>query len=335
MDRVDYESLIIQDVLNSHQREELNISPWYQRRAVWRPAQKAYLINTIHESKPVPSIYIRHTIDLESERSIKEVVDGQQRIRCLLEYREGAFPARHPEHARPVLYDQLSRTQRIRFLQTALSAGYLVGATDEDVIEIFARINTVAKTLNPQEKRNAAFSGAFKQFCLKEAVERLPFWRENSIFTDNDIARMVEVQFVSDLVMNLLEGLQDFSAQRLTRYYEANEEEFRGERDAKRRLDRLFSQMLSLPVGTLRDTIFARPQVLFSLFLVLDSRARSVSKTALKGCIEDLDARVGAVRSGENQRALRTNVYEAFTTGNMHRIRFRRIRHQAIENYFE
>ena len=34
-----------------------------------------------------------------------------------------------------------------------LSVGYLVGATDPDVIEIFARINTVSKALNPQEKQ--------------------------------------------------------------------------------------------------------------------------------------------------------------------------------------
>ena len=77
MDRVDYESVVIQDLLNFYSRDELNISPWYQRRAVWNRPQKAYLINTVHENKPVPSIYIRHTIDLEHERSVKEVVDGE------------------------------------------------------------------------------------------------------------------------------------------------------------------------------------------------------------------------------------------------------------------
>src|SRR5437764_4765524 len=127
MERVDYESLIIQELLSASERQELNISPWYQRRAVWTTPQKAYLVNTIHERKPVPSIYIRHTIDLESERSIKEVVDGQQRIRCVLEYRTGGFSARHPGHPKPVKYEQLTKNERIAFLQTALSVGYLVG----------------------------------------------------------------------------------------------------------------------------------------------------------------------------------------------------------------
>lgn len=34
MERVDYESLIIQDLLNFHANESLDISPWYQRRSV-------------------------------------------------------------------------------------------------------------------------------------------------------------------------------------------------------------------------------------------------------------------------------------------------------------
>lgn len=333
MDRVDYESLMIQELVNSYEREELDINPWYQRRAVWTRPQKSYLINTIHEKKPIPSIYIRHQIDLESERSIKEVVDGQQRIRCVLDYRAGDLAARHPHHRRPVTYDQLTKPERMTFLQTALSVGYLVGASDQDVIEIFARINTVAKTLNPQEKRNALFSGAFKQFSLAEAVERLPFWREYAIFTDNDIARMIEVQFISDLTMNLLEGLQDFSAPRLTKYYRENEDEFAAEMEVRERLDRLFSQVLSLPSGKLKGNVFARPQVLFSLIMVLDELTEAPARNILERCIVDLDARIEAVRTGDNPEALSPNVYEAFTTGNMHRIRFRNIRRTAIRRY--
>ncbi len=334
MERVDYESLIIQDILATHERRELDINPWYQRRAVWTKPQKAYLINTVFERKPVPSIYVRHAIDLDSEKSVKEVVDGQQRIRCVLEYRAGKFAARHPEHPRPVKYDQLTKPQRMSFLQTALSVGYLVGASDKDVIEIFARINTVSKTLNPQEKRNAQFSGAFKQFCLEEAVERLPFWRNNGIFSDNDISRMVEVQFVSDLVMNLFDGLQDFSSQRLTKYYAANEDEFEAEEDARCRLDALFSQLLLLHEGRLKGTVFARPQVLFSLLVVIDGLPRRPSIGLVERCVDDLDARVESVRSGDNLSALSTDVYESFTTGNMHRIRFRRLRDESIRGYF-
>lgn len=331
MDRVDYESVIIQDLLSAHARNELNITPWYQRRSVWRPAQKAYLINSIHENKPVPSIYIRHSIDLVQEKSIKEVVDGQQRVRCVLEYRDDRFRAKHPQHKRPVLFSDLTLPQRNKFLLTSLSVGYLVGAEDSDVIEIFARINSVAKTLNPQEKRNAQFSGEFKQFCLGQAVARLALWRRYGIFSDNDIARMTEVQWVSDLIMNLVEGLQDFSAQRLSKYYEKYDDDFAMQDSVSERLDWLFSRLLEVEPELIRNTVFARPQILFSLLVVLDGMRPNTPKAqTMVELLVEFDARVSLMKAGESDDALPTDTFVAFTTGNMHRIRFRKKRDETL-----
>ena len=169
MDRVEYEKMIVQDLLNLNNNGELNLNPWYQRRSVWTQPQKAYLINTILEKKPVPSIYIRHSLDIDTDKSIREVVDGQQRIRAILEYVDGVFAARHPNHTKRVKYSQLKRSEVESFRLTSLSTGYLLGATDEDVIEIFGRLNSVAKSLNAQEKRNARFSG---EFNLNDARNR-------------------------------------------------------------------------------------------------------------------------------------------------------------------
>src|SRR5437588_5403276 len=108
MDRVDYEKIIIQDVINLHKNGELDLNPWYQRRSVWTLPQKAYLLNTIFEQKPVPTLYIRHSLDVAAERSIREVVDGQQRIRAILEYSENQFPCHHPSHSKKVNYSDLT-----------------------------------------------------------------------------------------------------------------------------------------------------------------------------------------------------------------------------------
>lgn len=332
MERVDYESVVIQDLLNFHAREELNVSPWYQRRAVWSGPQRAYLINTMFEGKPIPSIYVRHTIDLDREISVKEVVDGQQRVRCLIGYRNDEFAARHPDHQKRVLYSELTKPQRSRFLLTSMSVGYLVGADDTDVIEIFARINSVAKTLNPQEKRNALFSGEFKQFCLNEAVSRLAFWRSHSIFSDNNISRMEEVQFVSDLVTNLLDGLKDFSATKLTAYYKKFDDSFPDAESLRKRLEKAFSVLLDLDSDLLRGSAFSRPQVLFSLILVIDSMP-GVRRKNLEACISAIDDRITAVRSGDQPKAMAADEYEAFAGGNQHRIRSRKKRDQVIRAY--
>ena len=242
MERVDYESMIISDLLGFYNSKTLDISPWYQRRAVWSSPQKAYLINTIFERKPVPSIYIRQQIDVDNERSLKEVVDGQQRIRTIISYRANEFASKHPAHRGYVRYSQLSSAQRTSFLSTPLSVGYLIGATDQDVIEIFGQINSVAKTLNPIEKLNAQYSGEFKQFCLNQAVARLPFWRSTNIFSANDIARMQEVQFMSDFTVNLIEGLSDYDPKTIQHYYGKYDEHFPQEDDVGGRMETIFEK---------------------------------------------------------------------------------------------
>jgi hypothetical protein len=120
VERVDYESMVIQDLLNAYERKELNISPWYQRRAVWTTAHKSYLINSIFETMPVPSLYIRHTLDYELETTVKEVVDGQQRVRSILDYKSNEFGARHPDHSRRVYFKDLTPSQRQAFLMSKL-----------------------------------------------------------------------------------------------------------------------------------------------------------------------------------------------------------------------
>lgn len=270
MDRVDYQSLIIQDIININKAKELDIQPWYQRKSVWKISEKGYLINTLHEQKPIPAIYIRHSIDLEKARSIKEVVDGQQRTRSILEYAEDKFAAAHPEHAMKVKFSELNKIQQQKFLLTAIPVGYLIGASDSDVIDIFGRINSTSKTLNSQEKRNALYSGDFKQFCLKESSDRLEFWRSYEIFSANDISRMNEVQFISDLVVNLIEGIVDLSQPKILKYYKTFDDEFQRAPEISGRLNRIFNVLGSINPSAIKDTIFKRQPIFFSLCLVLD-----------------------------------------------------------------
>ena len=221
MERVDYDSLIVQDLINWRKHDELNLEPWYQRRSVWTGPQKSYLINTLFEQKPVPTLYFRHVVDLDQDKSLREVVDGQQRIRSIFGYVDNEFTALHPHHGRRMRYSTLSRTQQRTLRETKLSGGWLLGATDEDVIEVFGRLNSVAKTLNSAEKRNAAFSGEFKQFCLKETASRVALWRDLKIFSAKAISRMEETEFLADVVLNLLEGLSDFRKVKIDGLYAA------------------------------------------------------------------------------------------------------------------
>lgn len=270
MDRVDYQPLIVQDLLNWYKSEEIELNPWYQRRSVWKSTQQSYLINTLLEKKPVPAIYVRHAIDMEKEKSIREVVDGQQRIRAILDFIEDKYTVRHPADGKRKKYSQLSIDQKRDFLSTALSVGYLLGANDADVIDIFGRINSVSKTLNAQEKLNAKYSGEYKQFCQETASDYVSFWRDRNIFTATNISRMEEVRFVADVTLNLLKGIQDFTPTHLEAVYREFDEEFPQYEETRKRWDGVIGRLIDVDPGTVKDTIFSRTPLLFSLVLVMD-----------------------------------------------------------------
>jgi hypothetical protein len=329
MDRVEYEKLIVQDLLNLNKNEELNLNPWYQRRSVWLPPQKAYLINTLFEKKPIPSLYIRHSLDIEAEKSIKEVVDGQQRIRAILEYAADSFSARHPNYTKRVKYSQLTRNEIESFKLTSVSVGYLLGATDEDVIEIFGRLNSVAKTLNAQEKRNAQFSGEYKQFCLRQAAMRVIMWRNLGVFTANDISRMEEVQFISDLILNLLNGLSDYSTAKLYNIYKEFDNEFPKQAEISKRLERVFSHLAALKPDSVSDTVFSRPPLFFSLCIVIDSIPKGLHVTKTEAALFEIDH---IIRSDTPiaGRSKEEGDFITACTASTQRIKQRKIRHAFI-----
>lgn len=329
MDRVEYQAIIIQDLINFQKSNELDLTPWYQRRSVWSNPQKSYLINTLLESKPIPAVYIRHSLNLEESKSIKEIVDGQQRTRAILSYYANEFPARHPAHSAKVKFSQLTRDEQQKFLLTSIPVGYLLGATDSDVIDIFGRINSVSKSLNDQEKRNAAFSGEMKQFCLSQASSRMPFWRNYRIFTANDISRMNEVLFVSDIVLSLIKGLSDYSPKAINDLYKDYDEEFPGMDGIKKRLDRAFDIIAELDPTLIADTIFQRQPIFFSLIIAID-RKKTISKRKLAIAIQQIDARFNS----EENITEEDLEFRFACTSTTQRITQRNIRNDYITKFF-
>jgi len=332
MDRVDYESMVLQDLLNAHDRGELNISPWYQRRAVWTNAHKSYLVNSIFVKMPVPSLYIRHTLDLEKEATVKEVVDGQQRCRSFIDFRDNKFSARHPAHSRRTFFRDLTTVERHDFLMSKIPVAYLIGADDSDVIEIFGRLNAVSKTLNAQEKRAAQFSGEFHQFCLREAVGRLSLWREMNIFTATEISRMTEVQFTAELAMAMISGMSDFSAERINQAYERWDEDFPEMEGVGKRLERVYEKIAALDPAMIRDTIFSRSPVFFSLVLVLDSLSRIPARARLETALFEIDAHFNDPRP-LTQRPKNDVDFVSACTSSTQRIKSREIRFNYLQSF--
>ena len=62
----------------------LEISPKFQRRAVWLPSERSELLASVCSNLPFPEIYIHHDTDPQTGKERHIVVDGQQRITSIL-----------------------------------------------------------------------------------------------------------------------------------------------------------------------------------------------------------------------------------------------------------
>src|SRR5208283_3463162 len=161
----------VSDFLGWQKSDLLILSPKFQRRSVWRPGAKSYLLDTIIKGYPIPIIFLREQkTDLVTLRVKREVVDGQQRIRTFLSFIDpsslgnqyvpdrDAFEIKkaHNKELSGKSFDQLSAEIRQSILDYEFSVQVLPSSIDDrQVIQIFARMNATGFKLNSQELRNA------------------------------------------------------------------------------------------------------------------------------------------------------------------------------------
>jgi len=258
---------VIGDLYEWYKRQTLILQPKFQRRAVWSPTAKSYLIDTILRNLPVPKLYIRTMVDLNSGRTIREVVDGQQRLKAVFDYIEERLTVSkiHNEQYHGRKFTELPEVVRKSFLSYPLSTDLLLGASDREVLDIFTRINSYTITLNRQEKLNAKFSGAFKQTVYSLGLDHLEFWKNNLILTDQGIARMDEAELASELMIAMLDGLQPGKTT-LSEFYEKYDPEFPQAKEYSKRLHEMINLIAFVFGDKLSKTPFKRAPLFYSLF---------------------------------------------------------------------
>src|SRR5262247_2770200 len=73
------------------QEKTLQLAPPFQRKPVWLDRERAYLADTVLRNLPIPEIYI-HVVTTAEGETHYSVVDGQQRIRALLDFASNDVP---------------------------------------------------------------------------------------------------------------------------------------------------------------------------------------------------------------------------------------------------
>lgn len=142
---------------------------------------------------------------------------------------------------------------------------------------------------------------------------------------------MQEVQFISDLIVNMMEGLTDFSARKLDDSYERYDENFEKVEDIENRLESLFGKLIEIPAQSYSDTIFSVPQILFSLMVIIDAeRRKRISSNGINEAIFKVDGFIGGIKGKDRLSDIENDFIFAFTSGNLHRIKARSLRGKLI-----
>ncbi|OXT01851.1 hypothetical protein B7H23_02565 [Notoacmeibacter marinus] len=230
----------IGDFLSWKRSKSLILSPSFQRRSVWKPVQKSYLIDTLYRGMPVPIIFLREQTDIDSLATIREVVDGQQRLRTIISYVDidllddvetsdyFTVLKKHNTELANRKFSDLREGQRKSLLSYKFSVHVLpLDTSDADVLGVFARMNSTGSKLNDQELRNAEFFGDFKEASYGISYDQLGRWREWRVFSENDIARMLEVEFTSILLMYLSQGIFEQTKKNIDDFYRKNDDKYK------------------------------------------------------------------------------------------------------------
>lgn len=210
----------ISDFLDWNKDSKLVLNPHFQRGSVWPPAARSYLIDSILRELPMPKIYFRTTVDLLTKKSIREVVDGQQRLRAIIEFAGDKFVlSKVAKEFQGSKYSTLLPELQTKFLSYPISVGQLLNATDADVFEVFARLNSYNVQLNAPEKRHAKFQGDFK-WAVHEASDKwATLWSPYKIVSVRERLRMLSDSLMAEMFGIILDGVIDGGQPKIDKLY--------------------------------------------------------------------------------------------------------------------
>jgi hypothetical protein len=219
-----------------YRKGTLALDPKYQRNPIWSIGQKCFLIDSLISGCPIPQVYLNIVTQGVggARRTVYEVVDGQQRLRAILEFMSDdyvlvataakAYPV--SEAYKPHIgkkYTELPASIQDSIWNYPLAVQELRGWDAAQIRALFRRLNYVVEKLNKQEMRHSQYFGEFVT-----AVEKLadsPFWDEIDLFSRRDGQRMKDIEYVSELLVLVIDGPQE-GTESLDGYYADNDVKF-------------------------------------------------------------------------------------------------------------
>ena len=221
----------ITDLHQWFKEKTLVLNPDFQRRDNWTPSARSYLIDTILRGLPIPNIYMRMQTNAATQKSYREVVDGQQRLRTIFGFISGSFAlAKNAKEYAGQRYEDLDVDDQLRILGYQLGVVQLYGASNDVVLDVFHRLNAYGLSVNGQERRHGKcqggkYKGEFRRVVIEASERWVVLWEQFNILSVRARVRMADHELMAQMLGVLLEGVVDGGQPSITRLYEQYDEE--------------------------------------------------------------------------------------------------------------
>jgi hypothetical protein len=171
----------VQSVYSWFREDKLYVNRRYQRKLVWTLDEKQRLVESILKRYPIPAILIA---ERPGTSGTYEIIDGLQRLHAIVSFIETSFGtldgrffdiAQFPTakgYADRGLFTAnkasdpaalLSQKEVSAVLDYTLGLSVMRNATDEEIDDVFGRINTYGHRLSDQERRQAGVKNEFSE----------------------------------------------------------------------------------------------------------------------------------------------------------------------------
>ncbi len=263
----------IQSVYSMYREDKLSVNRRYQRKLVWTLIEKQRLIESIISRYPIPAILIAERKSGEGY----EIIDGLQRLHAIVSFVENSFADLDGRYFDVKLFPtakanadaglfEIAKTENwisqkdvSAVLDYTLALSVMRNATDDEVNDVFGRINTYGHRLSDQERRQAGVENEFSKMVRQIActvrgdasADLLPlksmpsisidlpmakhgyqvkadevFWVDQGILRSTDLRDSMDEQCIADIAACLVGGqLIERSKDALDSIYDCNTEE--------------------------------------------------------------------------------------------------------------
>lgn len=219
--KINRNTITISDIYNMMKSGELVINREYQRgKGLWPDNARSYFIDTLLNGFPFPKIVIRQIVDLKTKKTKREIIDGQQRLTTIRDFIDNKLKLTNvSQNFKGLTFDDLAEDVSREFLAYEVSTDNIISATNEEILEVFRRINSYTLPLNSSEKRHATYQGEFKWFIRDLAEYVTPFFERYKVLSLRSISRMEDADLITECCQLITEGIQTRASNRLDNIY--------------------------------------------------------------------------------------------------------------------